>query len=123
MDTYTLMCSLCEPLQEACPKEVGKSIPIFMGLYYDEGDVFFFDKDTNSYWLPSLEQLIGMLEEINILWEIRKEFATTHKNSIEYWYCAINCNNEYTGNTHKIAILKLVAFELWHKTWKGEKWV
>jgi len=136
MDRYTLMVSKLTQLQDEWePKR-------FDIVWYDNQAWHITSKDPLCYYLradkqndlfaskiekglliykPSLEALIEMLEEINILWEIRKEFATTHKNSIEYWYCAINCNNEYTGNIPKIALLKLVAYERWGLIWSDEK--
>jgi len=125
MDRYTLMCSKLTQLQEEWKPVLGDDTTGRTGFgvktLVSLEDISWINRNrSENFYLPSLEDLIAMLEEINILWEIRKEFATT-KNSIEYWYCAINCNNEYTGNIPKIALLKLAAYERWGLTWSDEK--
>jgi len=137
MDRYTKMCSLCEPLQEACPIDFKGYTPLFKGVVYDRDYKFFYEKETKdakrlwekrivkAYWLPTIEQFIGMLEE--------------HRKSKGQCDCTVcvNCAFDRFLNAQldadcegeilsfKEYWLKLLAYERWGVSWneKKEMWV
>lgn len=147
MDKDVKMCSLLEPLQKGWKPKVGdsisfnQSISIIHYIAYDEGNFIclfmyyngeeYVQRFKNSkilIFLPNTDQLIAMLEKHNkkhkyVYWNLENPIEATHYK----WRIVFRSsgkNHSHQGKTHKIALLKLVAFELYGLTWddKGERW-
>lgn len=110
MDNYTKMCSLLPELQETKDKNLRRlAIPLEdSGIGLDDGGY-------NFLVCPDFEQLIGMLG--NRDWDLKKMMdlyrARTDDDDFE--------EVKFYSNNYKIAMLKLVAWELWGKTWNEDK--
>ena len=122
MDKYTLMCSKLKPLQEGWEPKTGdwvyrKDKEEKFCLYYNEEHGAPPRKYIDPYtavFLPSLEQLIEILEGIYI-------FLSFNKINNEWTASNPQTTCQFNGNTHQEALLKLVAYEKWGLTWSDEK--
>jgi len=131
MDTYTLMCSklpeLQEYLQEYWKNKTGEYCKWYDNRFKEIRQTIWDINDMRNLrgfeadfiFLPDLEQLIGMLEDYTgEAWDLGV--------GLSGYEASISINSEchiYQGSTPKEALIQLVAYELWHKTWKEDKWV
>jgi len=109
MDKYVKMCSLLSELQDLA-RSKGK------GYINTPLDTYWIDGNT-AIIKPSLEQLVTLLEYRFFNLECFK-----YPDNPDIYVCEADTTNGHgSGGTPKIAILKLVAFELWGKIWNDEK--
>ena len=144
MDKYTLMCSKLTPLQEEWEPKVGDKYRWNCKLCFGHPqnlraeefiEIVHFKNETKNdlvdgwecgcgssdinieqplIWLPTLEQLIEILEGIYI-------FLSFNKINNEWTASNPQTTCQFNGNTHQEALLKLVAYEKWGLTWSDEK--
>jgi hypothetical protein len=129
MDRYTLMCSKLTQLQEEWEPETGdwvyrKDKKEKFCLYYNEEHGApprkYIDPYTAIY-LPSLEDSIGMLEDI--LWTISKipgEYIALNRLDLKA-HGNLSPRTYFTGKNPQEALLKLLAYERWNLLWSNEK--
>ncbi len=118
MDTYIAMLEPLEWIREKWEPIIGDS---YWNTDDEQVQVYWADRKKNILWLPSVEQLMEMLEM-----EVR-QFSTgrTIKPSGEYGYLAwsVMYDDDFYAPTAREALLQLLQYAHGGSRWDSERWV
>ena len=121
MDQYTLMCSKLDELQRE-HKLVSDEDKVWM----DVGDgiictyVSAYPRKYKVVWLPTLEQMIGMIPESNG-WVLNYVDKSINKIPYEVWVENDFEDRSFWDKDIKIAMIQALAWFKWGKEWDEEK--